>query len=50
MITNFKFKPISSPIVDVTDEVIDNGYELIIQYAFFQCRFKKDSAKRRLFL
>jgi hypothetical protein len=43
MITNFKFKPISSPIVDVTDEVIDNGYELIIPYAVFEnCRFSAE--------
>jgi len=30
MSANFKFKPISSRIIDVTDEVIDSGYELII--------------------
>ena len=43
MITNFKFKPISLPIVDVTEEVIGNGYELIIPYAVFEnCRFSAE--------
>jgi hypothetical protein len=43
MINNFKFKPISSPIVDVTEEVIGNGYELIIPYAVFEnCRFSAE--------
>jgi len=35
MINNFKFKPITSPIVDETEEIIDSGYELIIPYAVF---------------
>ena len=43
MIANFKFKPIFSPIVDVTEEVIGNGYELIIPYAVFEnCRFSAE--------
>jgi len=36
MINNFKFKPITSPIVDETEEIIDSGYELIIPYAVFE--------------
>jgi len=36
MIDNFKFKPISSTIVDLTEEIIDSGYELIISYAIFE--------------
>ena len=47
MNTQFKFKAICTPIVDVTEEVIDNGYELIIPYTVFEkCRF---SAKMILY-
>lgn len=43
MINNFKFKPITSPIVDETEEIIDSGYELIIPYAVFEsCHFSAE--------
>ena len=47
MSNNFKFKPIFRPIVDLTDEVIDNGYELIIPYAIFE--YYRFSAKMTLY-
>lgn len=43
MIDNSKFKPIFRPIVDLTEEIIDKGYELIIPYAVFEnCRFSAE--------
>ena len=43
MSNNFKFKPIFSPIVDLTEEIMDSGYELIIPYAVFEnCRFSAE--------
>ena len=43
MSNNFKFKTIFSPIVDLTEEIMDSGYELIIPYAVFEnCRFSAE--------
>jgi len=43
MSTNFKFKPISPPIIDLTEEIIDSGYALIIPYAVFEnCHFSAE--------